>query len=114
MSGFRIPVVVRRFEPGRNERGHWVEGNTTQFTIMASVQPLKPSDLEALPEGRRTGARGVKIYSSDKLIATNQETNQQGDQIYWQDNYYEIVAVDERQMNVISHYKMYAIEVLGN
>lgn len=114
MSSFRKPIVVKRFQPGHNEQGHWIEGDTTQFAIVASVQPLKASELEVMPEGRRTNARAIKIYTNDKLMATNQKENQLADQIYWQDNFYEVVSVDEYQMGVISHYKIYALEVLEN
>ncbi len=114
MSSFRKSYTVHRKAPGQFVKGRWQEGQESTFTIMASIQPLKPNEMEALPEGRRTGA-AVKIYT-DTLLLTAREAKdddppQSPDVIDYVDAQYEVVAVEPRQAGVINHYKFFAVGV---
>ncbi len=114
MSSFRKPYTVIRRSPGNYVDGYWVEGVETNITIKASVQPLKVSEIEALPEGKRSSS-AVKIYSDDKLMAAKQATEESqavsADILLYAGSRWEIVACAAYQSGVIPHYKAYAVEV---
>ena len=110
MSSFRKPITAFIRQPGKYVDGYWQEGAELEETISASVQPLKPSDLAALPEGQRREGKMVKIYTSAKLSPAEPETEKTGDSILWRGSRYLIIGEDEFQMDVISHNKYYARE----
>lgn len=107
---FRKPLKVKRvIGKPKLENGILISPQATVFQIKASVQPLKANEMQALPEGRRT-ARAVKVYSDTELLTAGQN-GQQADRLKWLDREYEVVASDAYQMDVISHYRAYAVEV---
>lgn len=113
MSSFgKLHTVIRR-SSGSHVDGYWVEGTETNITIKASVQPLKVSEIEALPEGKRSGS-AVKIYSDVKLIPAKQATEEtqpvSADIILYAGSKWEIVACAAFQSGIIPHYKAYAVE----
>jgi hypothetical protein len=107
MSQFRSPFIVTRKEPGTFVNGDWVEGDYIAFVIQASVQPVKGSEMEMLPEGRRN-SQAVKIYTSTKLN-TVEEANPDLLQAFGSD--FEIFSVEPWQSNVINHYKCIGMKV---
>lgn len=110
--GFRQPIKVWRYtdKPQLQANGKFVMPEPEAITIMASVQPLKITEMDALPEGRR-GAHAVKTYSDEPFLMADQDTGQQADRFEWLGRTYEIVGTDAFQCNVISHYRCYAVEV---
>lgn len=114
MSSFRKPFTVRRRSPGTRINGRWVEGQESTLTIMASVQPLKLSEMEALPEGRRQST-AVKVYTSERLYGARAERDGQPgcspDILEYMGADYEIVGVSPYQSGIIPHYKAFAVEV---
>ena len=111
-SSFRKPVKVWRYmQPAvLGNDGKYVIAEPVEMTIKASVQPLKATEMEALPEGRR-GSRAVKVYSSTELLMVDQNSGQQADQFEWLGRRYEVVGCDAYQSGVINHYRAYAVEV---
>lgn len=111
-SSFRKPIKVWRYtEPAvLGEDGRFTIAEPTEITIKASVQPLKATEMEALPEGRR-GSRAVKVYSDTELLMVDQQSGQQPDQFEWLGRRYEVVGSDAFQSGVINHYRSYAVEV---
>lgn len=109
---FRRKLTIYRYEgkPVLQDNGRYTMPEQIEVSVMASVQPLKATEMEALPEGRR-GARAVKVYSSVELFMADQKSGQQADQFNWLGRRYEIVASDAYQCNVINHYRAYAVEV---
>lgn len=112
MSSFRRPVKILRCvgKPVLQSNGRFMPPEQQEITIMASVQPLKATEMDALPEGRR-GCRAVKIYSNQELFMAEQKTGQQADRCYWLGRTYEVVGCDAFQSHVINHYRAYAVEV---
>lgn len=115
MNGMRRPVVVKRQAVGAyDENGRWQEGTTSQLTIMASVQPLKVSEMQALPEGRRSSS-AVKVYTDTLMQRAEEQTEttsaQNPDIVTWQGRTYEVVDCLIYQSGIIPHYKALAVEV---
>lgn len=113
-SSFRRPLEIYRLGKAElMENGLFSEPSQTRFTIEASVQQLRPDEMQALPEGRR-GCRTVKVYSDVQLHMPNQMTGQQADRFMWLGVWFEVVASDWYHNNVISHYRAYATEIAGH
>lgn len=111
-SSFRRPIKIWRYaeKPVLGDDGRYTIADPTEMSIQASVQPLKATEMEALPEGRR-GSRAVKVYSDTELLMVDQQSGQQPDQFEWLGRRYEVVGSDAFQSGVINHYRAYAVEV---
>lgn len=112
MSSFRKKLKVFRVngKPTLGADGIFRDAPVVELHVMASVQPLKATEMQALPEGRR-GARAVKVYSDTELYMAEQMTGQQADRFVWLGRMYEVIGCDAYQCEVISHYKSLAVEV---
>lgn len=112
LSSFRRPIKIWRYaeKPVLGDDGRYTIADPTEMSIQASVQPLKATEMDALPEGRR-GCRAVKVYSDTELLMVDQQSGQQPDRFEWLGRMYEVVGCDAYQSNVINHYRAYAVEV---
>lgn len=107
---FRKPFTVKRTVAGSYVNGVYVEGAESTITIQASVQPVSGQDLVAIPEGRRASDM-VKVYTSDDLFGQGDAgSGQSPDRLTYRGKDYEIYSKEVRQMDIIPHYKMYAIK----
>lgn len=111
-SSFRRPIKVFRTtgKPERMSNGYLVYPEPQEITIKASVQPLRATEQDVLPENVRT-CRAVKVYSSEELLQANQSNGQKADEFEWLGKRWVVVGCDAFQSGVISHYKAYAVEV---
>ena len=111
-SSFRRPIKIWRYaeKPVLGDDGRYTIADPTEMSIQASVQPLKATEMDALPEGRR-GCRAVKVYSDTELLMVDQQSGQQPDQFEWLGRRYEVVGSDAFQSGAINHYRAYAVEV---
>jgi len=105
---FRKPFDVLHESAGAYVSGLFVPGVRTVFGITASIQPATEQDLITAPEGRRISDM-VKIYTSASLQEGGEGTGLQPDLIVWRGYAYEISSISVRQMDVINHYKCFAI-----
>jgi len=110
VSSFRKSIQAYRTAAGSTAGGYVTPGTETSFTIRASVQPTKPTDLELLPEGRRE-ARTFRLYTNDTLQVLNGEETK-GDQVVLFGDRYETLAEMPWQNNVINHNK-YIVGKIG-
>lgn len=115
MSGFRRPVTVyRKTGGGYDAKGRWQEGQEAQLTIQASVQPLKPMEMQSLPEGRRSRS-AIKAYTDTQLQRAEQAREGvdavNGDILGWFGRRYEVIDVLPYQAGVLPHFKIIAVEV---
>lgn len=105
---FRKPFDVLRESAGSYVNGVYIAGVKSVISIQASVQPATEQDLITAPEGRRISDM-VKVYTDASLQEGGEGTSLQPDLIVWRGYAYEVNSISVRQMNVIDHYKVYAI-----
>lgn len=107
---FRKTQTIKRTIAGAYVNGVYVEGAETTFTIQASVQPMSGEDIVSVPEGRRASDM-VKLYTSTDLNSQGDAgSGQSPDRLVWLGKDYEIHSKEVRQMDIIPHYKIYAIK----
>jgi len=104
---FRKPFDVLHESAGAYVSGVFVPGVRSVLGITASIQPATEQDLITAPEGRRISDM-VKVYTDTSLQEGGEGTGLQPDLIVWRGYAYEISSISVRQMDVISHYKIYA------
>ena len=109
MSSFRTPLTVTRRAAGAFSDGVWQEGTETELLILASVQPLRPDEMDSLPEGRRD-RQAVKIYTSTELF-TVRGKDTSPDLVVWRGDTFEVISVAPHQSAVISHFKAVALKL---
>ncbi len=91
-------------------KGRWVpDGAPTDFTIRASIQPIRPNEVETLPEGRRN-SKAFRLYTNADLRDMQSDANP--DQVELFGEWYEVTAKAPWQNNVISHYKYFVTKLL--
>lgn len=105
--GFRKPYTVKRVAAGSVIDGYYTNGTSSTVNITASVQPLKPSDIQQLPEGRRN-KKLFNIFTSTKL---NVVTSANPDKITIGTEDFELDQEEQWQNGILNHYKYLAIKV---
>ena len=60
-------VRVWRRTPGTRVKGRAVEDAEGFFTVKAVIQPVKPEDLEMLPEGTKTS--DARVFHTEKKLS---------------------------------------------
>lgn len=100
-TDLRKPVAIKRMSGESYIDGHLIEGSETIINIRASIQPMKPEEMQELPEGRRSD-EVFKLFTKTKLYTV---TNQNPDTLTINSEDYEVISVGKYQSNVISHYK---------
>jgi hypothetical protein len=98
---FHKPIDVLRKTAGAYVDGVWVEGEAQIVGIMGSLQPLRPTDLQLVPEGRRDSAK-FRLYTDQKLVTTK-EGSQNPDIVSIDDSDFEIIGEAIWQNGVIPH-----------
>lgn len=106
-SSFRKPYTVKIAATGTWLNGIFIPGTPTTSTIYASVQPLKPEDIQQLSEGRRN-SKLFWIFTDTKL---NDVTTKNPDKIVINGEDYEVDKIEAWQNEVISHYKVLVVKV---
>ena len=107
---FRQSVTGYHRAAGSRSNGHWVEGASTSFTFLASIQPAGKNDMESLPEGR-SNSKAYRLYTDTKLVAL--AVGQSPDLVSLFSETYEVVSEFPWRNNVINHYK-YIVSKVGN
>lgn len=100
----KVSIKVERFAPGTWVNGRWVEGTKTTSYINANVQPLKGSELLALPESDRT-KESIKVYSTEVLNTVDEVGQESADIITWNTKRYKAIKTQTYQMGVLDHTK---------
>lgn len=98
---FRKTLTRKTKVAGTVVDGIYTDGATTSSEITASVQPLKPEEIEQLPEGRRN-SDPLWLFTATKL---NTVTTANPDLVVINSADYEVFQISPWQNNVLSHYK---------
>ena len=108
MSTFRRSLNRKTKSAGAMTNGRWSETTTANGTILASVQPMLPHEMDALPQGRRED-QSYTLFTDTEL---NPIGTQNPDLITIDGEDYEVAKVSPWQNNVINHYKVFVVKVL--
>lgn len=111
MLGERTYLRITR-APGQYVDGDWQDGEETEDTIRASIQPAKKEDydqLQALAEGRRVES-AVRIYTRIQLAVAG-ESYSNGDLVIYRGNRYLVTAGSDWNMGMrgVNHYRYLAV-----
>jgi hypothetical protein len=101
---FPGPVTVYRGTGGEYVKGKWTAGTREEITITGRVRHFIAYELETLPDGK-SDIGHVKIFSNDPLVISEDEGDTNGDYIYWQGSFWEVVKLTHVPMGVINHYR---------
>ena len=107
----KIPLTIYRKEKGSYVRGVWVDGPEVEVVVEVNIQPVKPSEVQMMPESDRT-REWYKVYSAD-LLRTKQEGGNgwDADQFEWQGHRYEVMKVQNYSMSILDHFKAWAARI---
>lgn len=101
-SQFNKNVNGARRGQGGYTNGIWNQGPLFPLSIQTSVQPPRPSDLQRLPEGRRTD-RSYALYTKNVVL--------EGDLFILYDEVYEVLHVELWGNKVLPHYRAIAVRM---
>lgn len=112
MSLRTFTLTVTRTAQGhyRQGDGMWVEGAESTFTIVASVQPLRPREIELLPDERRT-TEALRVYSDTPLRLAEQGSNLNADKVEIMGSNYEAYSCEPWQNNLLNHFKSIVLKI---
>lgn len=71
MTSFRRPFRHLRYSPAQYVRGDYVEGETSELTFYATIQPASTADydqLQVMMDGTRV-EHAIRIYTSAELFS---------------------------------------------
>lgn len=108
----RRTLTVRRYAAGTYSTitGKWVEGGTNDFTISASVQPLRGKEVELLPEARRE-SQSYKLYTDIQLLTVDTSNSKNPDRVQINGTWHEVLIVEDWQNDLINHYKIVVVKL---
>lgn len=98
---FNQKLEIMRPPLGEYILGVWTEYPPALVVVQSSVQPVSPSQVQLLPEGRRIDAR-FTLYSTEPL--------KEQDEVKLFGAWYEILHVARWQNKIISHYMGIAVK----
>jgi len=103
----RIELTGYHLIGGEYVDGIWVEGTLTPFTFITSVQPLKGSELQMLPEGRRDST-SYTLFTDTKLRKLKEENP---DIVIIDDEQLEVFKRENWQNGIINHYECIVVKL---
>ena len=105
IARFGKPLTVTRYAAGSYSNGNYVNGATSTFSIIMSVQPINGRELIYLPEGQRT-RQFLTGYTETLLQTANQEAGTKADVVAYNGRNYEVQRVEywESTGNTIQTY----------
>lgn len=95
-------TIIRENEAGSWAYGKYVPGETTRFTVIGSLQPLKAREVELLPEAARTKAK-FSFYCEDNqeyLKTTDLNGSKGADRLLWNNREYMLFGIGDWQLHL--------------
>ena len=108
MSLGRRRIFGFRMGAGIFVNGVWVEGTLTPISFDASVQALRPKEMQMLPEGRIV-TQGYRLYTDYELKTVDTGVAKNPDRVTLFGLEFEVVSVEIWQSGIIPHYKAMAV-----
>ena len=107
-----IEVTQPEFS-GQYVDGRYVPGETETITIFPSIQPMKPSEIKMLFEGRRN-VEAIKIYTETRMFVSDEKNNKKATKVLYDGKNYEVHMVENWAIGTdIKHYKVVALKIDG-
>lgn len=105
-----LPRITRT--AGGYVNGRWVDGEESETTFRASIQPAKKDDydqLQALAEGRRVES-AIRIYTKTELVVAG-DSAQNGDFVVHRGDRYLVTAGSDWNVGMrgVDHYRYLAV-----
>ncbi len=101
-----ITIFNRRYWIRRFGEQQYVNGYATNgyrdFVASLHVHPMGVEQMQALPEGERR-VRRLEAHGTDVLIASDENSNQKGDLLFYDGWWYECTAVQRWDHTLLSH-----------
>jgi hypothetical protein len=99
----RKPLTCMRFSEGtRDSLGKFIPSSASEFTIHATVQPMRYREVQLLPEGRRE-AQGYVLYSNDELQTL--DVTSKPDIVVINGKNYDVILRYNWDNSIITHFK---------
>lgn len=100
----KVNITVLRSMPGQWVDGYWEEGGTIEAIVVGNIQPLKGSELLALPESDRT-KESIKVYTVETLRTVEEVGQTEADIVVWNGKKFQATKTMTYQMGVLDHTK---------
>lgn len=103
-------LPVKRYAAGSWATGNYVKGALTEFTVEASVQPMKYNDTMILPEHRRS-EESLKFYTETKLGVSDEKNNLPADEVTHDGKIFQVMSVANWSIGTdIPHFKIICLK----
>lgn len=100
----KVGFTLLRKSPGTRVNGRWIEGTELAIEAQGNIQPLKGSELLALPESDRT-KESIKVYTVETLKTLTEVDATQADHIIWEGKRFVAAQTFTYKMGVLDHTK---------
>lgn len=97
-----IPVL--RSMSGAYVDGIWVPGEIVEITIEGNAQPMRGSELLALPESDRS-KESIKVYTASTLNTVEEVGATVADVVVWSGKKYKVMRAYTYTMGILDHTK---------
>lgn len=102
-------ITLKRKAAGTYVNGRWVPGSVTTSSIRATVEPMKPQELQILPEGLRSRLP-IYIYTNEELKTASVADSKEPDILTYNDLDYEVHQV-QNWTQMIPHFKVMCLRL---
>lgn len=107
----KIPLTLLREGEGGYVRGEWVKGQVVPVEVEVNIQPVRPHEIQMMPESDRT-REWYKLYCADEIRTAQEGDNGHGaDEFEWEGHRYKVMKVVSYKMGILNHFRAMAARV---
>lgn len=103
ISLFNKPYTIRRFNGEQRIINGYITSHYEDFTASLHIHPLSDDTINALPEGERLIKR-LEGHGNIELRSANQDSDQKGDLLYYDGDWYECESSVKYDHTLLSHW----------